>query len=315
MVETGGPAGCVVLRRTLGRGPDAQAELQQAYELQVPVEGTVSGVNKGGLDVQVAGVRAFCPISQIDLHHVEDAQAYVGQKFSFRITRFEESRGRPANLVVSRRALLEEEAATRAVETRAKMSVGSVLEGTVTSLKDYGAFVDLGGLEGMLHVSELGFSRVARPADVLTVGQRIQVQVVKIERTGDAKRPERIALSLKSLERDPWLDVPETFPEGTRARGTVMRVESYGAFVELAPGIEGLLHVSEAAGDRHVRHARELLKVGQSLDVKILTVDAERRRLSLSPAGAADEADDVPAPSAQAPVKFGTFGDLLKKRK
>ncbi len=302
VVEVGGPAGAVVLRRVLGRGPDARGELQQAFEHRIPVEGVVTAVNKGGVDVQIAGVRAFCPISQLDLRHVDDAAAYVGQRFAFRITRFEAG-GRHLNLVVSRRALLEEEQAARAAVTREKLAVGAVVRGKVTALKDYGAFVDLGGLEGMLHVSELGFQRVAHPKDLLSVGQEVEVQVIKME-------GERISLSLKSLERDPWSDVAERFREGARATGTVVRLEQFGAFVELAPGVEGLIHISELGGGRQVRHARDAVKVGAQVTVTVLGVDPAKRRISLSTAARDDDGEPLPPPSA--PAKLGTLGDLLK---
>src|SRR5262245_3735367 len=233
VVETDGKAGCVVLRVLLGRGQgaDGWAELEQAHAAGIPVEGTVAGVNKGGVDVTIAGVRAFCPVSQLDLHHVADPAAFVGQRLQFRITRIEGS-GRHLNLVVSRRVLLEEQQRARAAETRARLVPGAVISGTVTSLKDYGAFVDVGGLEGLLHVSELGFGRVGHPKEVLSVGQRVEVQVLKIEK-------DKISLSLKSLARDPWLDAAERYRAGQRVRGVVKRTEPFGVFVELEPGIEG----------------------------------------------------------------------------
>jgi small subunit ribosomal protein S1 len=298
----------VRLKRVVGRGPDAAGELEQAFEHQIPVEGLVTGVNKGGVDVQIAGTRGFCPISQLDLRHVEDAQPYVGQRFQFRVTRIG---GR--DVVLSRRALLEEEAQGKAVETRARLEVGAVLSGTVTALKEYGAFVDLGGLEGMLHVSQLGFQRVSHPKDVLAVGQRIDVQVIKLEKSDDPRRPEKIALSLKSLERDPWQDVAERFPEGARFAGTVARVETFGAIVELGPGVDGLLHVSELGAGRPLKHAREAVKVGQAVRVTVLAVDRERRRISLGLAEPGD--DDAPPPPSGSPQKLGTFADLLQRGK
>src|SRR5262245_27912887 len=193
VVEVGGKAGCIVLRRAMGRGPDAGAELAQAYALGIPVEGVVTGTNKGGVEVQVAGVRGFCPISQLALRHVDDAAPFVGQRMTFRITRLDKG-----NLVLSRRALLEEEEAERARKTRARLAPGAVLRGTVSSIKDYGAFVDLGGIEGMLHVSELGFARVSHPGDVLRPGQEIEVAGVKMKKTGETTRQERFWLSIKS---------------------------------------------------------------------------------------------------------------------
>jgi small subunit ribosomal protein S1 len=311
VVETGSS---IVLRKTLGRGPEAKAELEQAFQLGVPVEGVVTGVNKGGVEVQIAGTRAFCPISQLDARHVEDASAYVGQRLSFRITKYEAGR-RDMNLVLSRRVLLEEEAHKRAEETRAKLAVGAVLRGTITTLKDYGAFVDLGGLEGMLHISEIGFARVAHPRDALSVGQTVDVQVLKIEKSGDPRRPEKISLSLRSLEKDPWQDLGDRYPEGTRVVGTVARVEPFGAFVEIAPGVEGLLPIGELSAGRKVAHARQLVKPGARLEVVVGQVDRERRRLPLGLAGAVEEPDEgAPPPAASAKQGFGTLGDLLKKK-
>jgi len=189
VVETMGKSGCVVLRRTaVARGPEAKAELQQAAQLGLAVEGTVTGVNKGGVEVLVAGVRGFCPISQLEMRHVEDASAYVGRKLEFRITRYEVDR-RGDNLVVSRRALLEADARARAEKIRSKLVPGAVLPGVVVGLKDFGAFIDLGGVEGMLPASELGFSRGMRPADRLSLGQQLEVQILRIEKTDDPKRP------------------------------------------------------------------------------------------------------------------------------
>lgn len=309
VVEMGGPAGCIVLKRKLGRGPDAKAELEQAHRLGLPVEGVVSGVNKGGVEVQMAGVRAFCPISQLDLGHVEDATPFVGRKLAFRITRYETTR-RDANIVLSRRELLAEEARQKASELRAQLAVGSILHGRITSLKDYGAFVDLGGLEGMLHVSQIGFARVTRPQDVLSVGQEVEVQVIKLEKTDDPKRPERIALSLKSLAHDPWEDARRRYGEGTSHTGKVVRLEAFGAFVELEPGIEGLIHVSELAPGKLVRHAREAVKLGDALAVTVLAVDGERRRISLGLASANEPSE--PLTLEHAPRSLGTLGDLLR---
>ena len=314
VVEVGGESGAVVLRRSLGRGPEAAAELEQAHAHQIPVEGLVTATNKGGFEVQVAGTRGFCPISQMDARFVEDPERFVGLKLQFRITKLETGRGRP-NVVLSRRALLEEEAAALAAELRTRLAVGAVLPGEVTRVTDYGAFVDLGGLEGLLHVSELGHARVGHPSEVLSPGQRLEVQVVKIE-PGQGGKPEKIGLSLKSLERDPWESVAERFPVGSRVPGLVTRLQPYGAFVEVAAGLEGLIHVSELA-ERRVSHPREVLEVGERIEVTIVGLEPERRRLSLSLAAAArdaaarEEADNIRAhaPRSQG---LGTFADLLK---
>ena len=317
IVEIDGRMGGVVLRRTLGRGPDSRGELRQAFELGIPFEGTVSGVVKGGVEVQVAGSRGFCPISQLELRHTEDASVYVGQKLQFRITRFEET-GRSLNIVLSRRSLLEEAAQAQAEELRKKLAPGVVVRGRVTALKDYGAFVDIGGLEGMLHVSELSFQRARLPKDVLSVGQELEVMILKIEPSQDPKRGERISLSLKSLEKDPWSDIDTRFPVGTRFPATVLRTEAFGAIVELEPGIEGLLHISEMGGGKRLRHARESVQAGEKIEVVIQQIDRDKRRLSLGRASSDDvEGGEAPAPVAQAAgggrVGFGTLGDLLSK--
>jgi small subunit ribosomal protein S1 len=315
--ETMGKQGSVVLRRTMARGPEAREELAQAARLGLAVEGTVTALNKGGVEVAVAGVRGFCPISQLEARHVADASEYVGRKLQFRITRYDVDR-RGTNLVLSRRALLEAEGRERAERLRAKLAVGAVLPGVVASIRDFGAFIDLGGIEGLLHASELSFSRNQRPSEVLTVGQRLDVQVLGIEKTGDAKRPERISLSLKSLGRDPWEDVRTRFPAGTLLTGKVVRVESFGAFVELTPGVEGLVHASELAGGKPVRHAREVCKPGDNLVLTVLALDHERRRISLGVGERGDvvtpEALDA-ARAAAGPARLGTLGDLLRAKK
>jgi small subunit ribosomal protein S1 len=275
--------GSLVLRRKAARGQDVALELRQALETNLPVEGVVTAINKGGAEVQVSGMRAFCPLSQLDLRYVENPQQFVGQRLTFRVSRIEPGKTRP-NIVLSRRALLEEEAESKATETRERLQVGTVLKGKVTSLTSYGAFVDLGGLEGMLHVSEIGYSRLAHPGEVLQVGEEVEVQIIKVEKGKDEKRP-RISLSRRALERDPWHDVADQFPEGTEMAGKVMRLESFGAFVEIAPGIEGLVHISEMGAGRRLNHARDAAQAGQEVQVRVLGVDPAKRRISLSMGG------------------------------
>ena len=309
-----GDDGIVLRVRGGGRGQAAPAELAQAHAHGLPVEGTVAAVIKGGVEVTVAGVRAFCPISQLDDRYVADAATFVGQRLSFRITRMEEGRGgRGVNLVLSRRALLEEDKAVRAQAARAQLAPGKVLRGTVTSLAAYGAFVDLGGIEGLLHVSQLGHARVAHPQDVLAVGQEVEVQVLDIKT--DAKGEERISLSRRALLRDPWLDEAARLQPGTRRRGRVARLEAFGAFVELAPGVDGLLHVSELGGGKAIRHPREAVKVGDTLDVAVKSIEPERRRIALTLAAAADEADASTANAPPEPPGFGALGDFFSRGK
>jgi small subunit ribosomal protein S1 len=309
VVALGDKQGFVALRRGAGaaRGRSALAEAATAG---LPVDGVVTGVNKGGVDVDIGGVRGFCPISQLDLRPVADAAAYVGQRLSFRVTRYEEDR-RGANLVLSRRALLEEEAHARASITRDKLALGAVLSGVVTAVKDFGAFVDVGGIEGLLPASEIGFSRGTRPADVLAVGQSVTVQVARME---------KLAFSMKALERDPWADVATSLHPGKVVHGPVTRAEPFGAFVELAPGVEGLLHISELAGNRPVRHARDAVKPGEILQVTVLAIDPERRRISLGLGERTDAVDDEGRAAAARAAGasgssrgLGTLGDLFGK--
>ena len=255
-----------------------------------------------------------------DLRHVADAAAYVGLKLTFRITKYEAGpRGKNPNVVLSRRSILEEEARAKAVEARERLQPGLVVKGRITALKDYGAFVDLGGLEGMLHVSEIGFARVTRAADVLAVGQEVEVQILRIEKSDDPRRPERISLSLKALAKDPWEEVPTKFAPGSRATGRVVRIESFGAFVELSSGVEGLLHVSALAPGKSVRHAREVSKVGDAVEVVVRELDVERHRISLELADLEEEVGRAYAAARGGSVvedgKHDTLGDLLRAKR
>lgn len=285
-------SGALQLRKKAGgkskKTVEVVPEIRQAFESGLPLEGSVTGLNKGGAEVQVFGMRAFCPLSQLDLRYVADPQQYVGQKLTFKVARLEEGNrgGRGPNIVLSRRALLEDEQQSRATETREKLQIGAILQGKVTSLTTYGAFIDLGGIEGMLHVSEIGHARTSHPQDVLALGQEVEVQVIKIEKGKDDKRPERISLSRRALERDPWRDAAERFEEGSVVTGRIMRLETFGAFVEIAPGIEGLVHISEMGAGRRLNHAKDAVQLGQDVPVKVLGVDTAKRRISLSIAAA-----------------------------
>jgi small subunit ribosomal protein S1 len=315
VVGMGERPGFVYLRRGMATGAEGRADLATAVQTGLPVDGMVTGVNKGGLEVDLKGVRAFCPISQVELRPVADPSVYVGQRLTFRVTRYEDDRRGP-NIVLSRRALLEEEMQARAVETRGKLTIGAVLSGTVVALKDFGAFVDVGGIEGLLPASEISFQRGTRPSEVLTIGQPVTVQVMRIEKRDDPRRPEQVSFSLKALDKDPWLNAAATLPVGTIVRGSVMRIEQFGAFVEVAPGVEGLLHISELGADRHLRHARDAVKVGDSLEVAVLSIDPDKRRIGLGLA-AREATVDAEGRAAATRVSgsgqgLGTLGDLLK---
>lgn len=288
--------------------------LRQAFHERIPVEGRVTGVIKGGLQVEISGEQAFCPASQIDIHYIEEMESFVGEKLAFRITKFEG--GKHINLVVSRRALLEEEQQALAIETRAQLEVGAVINGTVSSIKDFGAFIDIGGIEGMVHISELSFGRVEHPKDILTVGQPVEVSVLRIEKTDNPKHPERIALSIRALEKDPWLDVVNQFPIGTLVQGTVSRIQPFGAFVELAPGVDGLVHIGDLGAERRINNPQEVVSVGDQVQVTVLNIDMEKHRIGLSldteRKGEANISQDVKSDYKQSKQSFGTLGDLFR---
>jgi len=307
--------GTLLLGQQHARHLHGAAELEQAFRNQAAVEGHVSGVTKGGLEVQIAGQRAFCPASQIDLRFVENLEEFVGQRLAFRITKFEG--GRRVNLVVSRRALLEAEQQMQAAETRAQLEVGAVLSGTVTAIKDYGAFVDLGGIEGMVHISEIALGRIKHPSEVLSVGQPVEVSVLRIDRTDNPKQPEKIALSIRALARDPWKDAAERYSAGARVKGKVTRLQPFGAFVEIEPGLEGLIHISELGAGRRISHPQEVITSGQDVEATVLAVDTTKRRLSLTldPSKQTDAAAEAKPYSEYGKPKegFGTLGDLLRE--
>lgn len=274
-------SGEVRLGRGMGR-PQGADELERAFQAGVSVEGKVSGVNKGGLEVEVAGIRAFCPISQADRGFLADPKSLVGQVLSFLVTEFAENGKR---VVLSRRKLLEQEASAQAAQTLAKLVPGAVLPGTVTSIREFGAFVDLGGVEGLLPNAELSYDRGTTAEAVLSPGNRVEVQVREVKEGQPDKRGNKttkITLSLKALSKDPWEQVESSAPIGTVLSGSVARVLDFGVFVRLSAGVEGLLHVSELGGK--VQDASKLYKVGDTLNVVVRAVDRSARKISLAPA-------------------------------
>lgn len=268
----------ILLTRFLHQHDHASDKLYQAFKAGIPVEGQVKATNKWGLGVDIQGVRAFCPLSQIALRFVEDPQTFRDQTLQFKILRYSDQ-GR--NIVLSRRALLEEEQEQQAGQVKARIAEGAQLEGKVTRMEAFGAFVDLGGgIEGMIHVSELSHERVGHPNELLKEGQEVQVRVLKVKDLDD-KRKARISLSLKAMQEDPWAEVMARFKEGTVVQGKVEALETYGAFVDLEGKVRGLVHVSELA-DKRVAHPRDVLSVGQEVRVLVLEVDGRRKRLRLS---------------------------------
>lgn len=237
------------------------------------VECYVNKTNKGGLDVAVSGLRAFLPASQVDLHFVDDMEAYVGQKLRVRVT---EVNPKKRNLVVSRRACLIEERKESEKELWQRIAEGQKLEGVVKTIKPYGAFVDIGGTDGFLHVGEISWNHIKDPSEVLQVGQQVDVQILKLDR--DAKK---ISLGMKQLVQNPWSNVGTKYPEGATVTGKVTRTTDFGAFVELEQGVEGLIHISEMDHQR-VRKVTDVVHVGRDVEAQVVSVEPKRKRIGLS---------------------------------
>lgn len=299
----------------VGGGASSSSQLEDAWQAGIPVEGEVEKEIKGGYEIRLAGTaRAFCPFSQIALRRVDNPESLIGTRLIFQITTYGEN-GR--NIVVSRRALLEEEQLRLREEVRAGISEGMTVSGTVTSLQDFGAFVDIGGLEGLIPISEIGWARTKDVREVLSIGQQVQVVIKTID-----QEKERISLSLKDTLADPWEQVAEKYPEGSFHSGSVARLAPFGAFVTLSAGIDGLIHISKLGGGKRINHPREVLNEGEAVEVKIESIDRANRRLSLALAGAARTADEEQATlaefrrqSSEAPQGLGTLADLLTNRK
>jgi small subunit ribosomal protein S1 len=267
--------------------------MREAQQAGMPVSGRVVELNAGGLRVDLGGVRGFCPISQIELGFCAEPSVYVGRTLEFLVTGIEESR---RSVVVSRRQLLQREEREAAQRRLATLKPGDELDGVVKHLEGFGAFIDLGGIEGLVHVSEIGHARVAHPRDALAVGQKVRVRVLRLE-TGKDGRP-RIALSIKASAPDPWEGVAQRWTPGARVQGEVARLADFGAFVTLEPGIDGLVHISEIAAHR-VERVKDALAVGQRVEAVILAVDPKKRRISLSIRASTQEAPTPEPPKAQ----------------
>lgn len=253
--------------------------LKDAYAGQIPVEGKVAQTCKGGFSIDILHRRAFCPISQMDLEYIETADDYVGQTCRFLITQLEEN---GKNIVVSRKKLLQQEQAEAAAKFLQNLHVGSVLDGRVTRVVAYGAFVELTpGVEGMVHVSELSWSRTDNPEDIVSSGDTVTVKVVDIKE-GDGPLMKKIALSVKQLEDDPWNTAKDRFEIGQKITGKVTKCVKFGAFVEIAPGIEGLVHISEMSYVKRVLKPEDVVSDGQAVSVMIKTIDLDNRRIGLS---------------------------------
>jgi small subunit ribosomal protein S1 len=258
--------------RKLIKGRASLEQLRGAYENRLPVEGRVTGRNKGGFEVGITSLRAFCPLSQIALGKIENPDSFVGQTLEFRVTELSDDGRR---IVVSRAALLKEAAAERAAETRGRIAVGADLTGRVKTLTPFGAFVDLGGIDGLLHVSEMSRRRVTDPKEVVQVGQEVRVKVIKIENDG-----KRISLSMKDQEPDPWSEVSTRYPVGTPFGGRIVRSTDFGYFVEVEPGLDGLVHVSQLP--HGIKPGDPEVAIGSNVQGWVREVDPSKKRLSLS---------------------------------
>jgi len=265
--------GEVVLSREKARREEAWEKLEEAFEKTERVTGTIFGRVKGGFTVDLSGAVAFLPGSQVDIRPVRDVSPLMGTPQPFMILKMDRSRG---NIVVSRRAVLEETRAAERTELVANLKEGQVLQGVVKNITDYGAFVDLGGVDGLLHVTDISWRRINHPSEALQVGQTVQVQVVRFN-----SETQRISLGMKQLEADPWDDVELKYPVTSRFTGRVTNITDYGAFVELEPGIEGLVHVSEMSWTKKNVHPGKIVSTSQEVDVMVLDVDPTKRRISL----------------------------------
>ncbi len=267
-----GEGGGIALSRSRAEQLKVWTDIERAYQANSTVEGTIVGKVKGGLKVDI-GVSAFLPGSHADIRPARNLDRYIGQRGRFAILKFNRSRG---NVVVSRRAVMEREREVLKEETLKVLEEGVILEGQVKNITDYGAFIDLGGIDGLLHITDMSWGRVAHPSEVLKVGDQLRVVILKY----DPAR-ERVSLGMKQILPDPWSDVRDRYPIGMRIHGKVVSLTDYGAFVELEKGIEGLVHVSEMSWTKRVSHPRDVLNEGQEVDVQVLDVDPQNRRISL----------------------------------
>jgi small subunit ribosomal protein S1 len=287
--------GRLIMSKKRARFEKAWRRIEAAAESGEPVEGSVIEVVKGGLIIDL-GVRGFLPASLVDIRRVPNLDEYLGTKIECKVIELNRSRN---NVVLSRRAVLEEERKEQRQEILDRLQPGMVVEGTISNIVDFGAFVDLNGIDGLIHISELSWSHVNHPSEILTIGSTVQVKVLDIDR-----ERQRISLGLKQTQEDPWQRVVDTYNVGDELEGTVTKVVTFGAFVEILDGVEGLVHISELA-PHHVENPREIVSPGDDVKVKILEIDSERRRLSLS----VKRVEDQVLPSAARAAAGETVSD------
>lgn len=297
----------------IATGDAAREYLEDAFHNEIPVEGLIEKEVKGGFEVKIGGsIRAFCPYSQSGMRQPEQPSDAVGKNFSFKVIEYREN-GR--TIIVSRRKILEEENLKRREELKTSLHPGMTVQGTVTNIKKFGAFVDIGGVEGMIPISEVSWGRTDDIHKELSIGQQVSVVIKELD-----WEKNRFSFSLKDAQPDPWEAAAQNFPEGSRHSGTVARLTPFGAFITLAPGIDGLLHVSSMGSikNRRVNNPREVLSEGQTIEVKITAIDREKRRLSLALAteDSSDEQQQSFRQYAQSKTSgsLGTLGEALKAK-
>src|ERR687889_792258 len=265
--------GSVVLSKKKADFMRVWERIRLAYENDQPVEGTLVKKIKGGVVVDLMGVDAFLPGSQIALRRVPNIDELLGQTYEFKIIKLNKRR---RNIVVSRRVILENERAGKREKLMKELEKDQIRKGVVKNITDFGAFIDLGGVDGLLHITDMSWGRISHPSELVAIGAELEVKVLDI----DWQR-ERISLGLKQLQSYPWKDVAEQYPVGTRVQGKVVSITNYGAFIELEPGIEGLVHISEMSWTRNVHHPSKLVSIGETIDVVILNIDSDNKRISL----------------------------------
>jgi small subunit ribosomal protein S1 len=266
-------AGEAVLSREKARREESWTRLEEKYKAGERVEGVIFNRVKGGFTVDLDGAVAFLPGSQVDIRPIRDVGPLMNQPQPFQILKMDRRRG---NIVVSRRSVLEETRAEKRSEIVARLEEGQVIDGVVKNITDYGAFIDLGGIDGLLHVTDMAWRRVTHPSEIVNVGDTVKVQIIRIN-----PETQRISLGIKQLEADPWQGIAAKYPVGSRFKGTVTNITDYGAFVELEPGVEGLIHVSEMSWTKKNIHPGKIISTSQEVEVQVLEVDPDKRRISL----------------------------------
>ena len=267
-----GDDGMLVLSKEKADLTKAWDEIQKAVDEDEVVEGTIVARVKGGLSVDI-GVKAFLPGSQVDLRPVKNLEKLIGARAKFKIIKFNKKRG---NIVLSRRVLLEQEREERRKETLEKIEVGAIIDGTVKNITDYGAFIDLGGIDGLLHITDMSWGRINHPSELFHVGDEIQVRILKFD-----PENQRVSLGYKQIREDPWVTAPQKYPIGAVVNGKVVSLPDYGAFVELEDGIEGLVHISEMTWNKRIKHPSKLVELAQEVEAVVLDIDLEQKRISL----------------------------------